>query len=483
MKSKLIFVAFITAFFSSAAFAGNATYKKEISKENITNLKARTLLLEKQVRSLQDQIDVVQTTDKYVNNLDYMVEMYAHGPAVVTSPALGVRRSADDASDLMVKLPSINEDLVLLKLRQKMDNYAIENHVPIPDRPIIALSGGVEGQIKDSYAYNRTDKTDFNLSWAELDVVGEAGPWATAMLTLSHDGTKLNNSTRVRNSRIRVDQGFVTVGQLNKFPLYFTLGQLYLPFGGYSSYGITDPSTKTLGRVKDQAAVLGFSWNGITAQAFGYPGETNGAATSKSNIFQHAGFNLGYEYSKDKFKVNIAGSIIGNLAESDGMQTNVYSASNTDRTIVGSETLNNRICGVDGRIKASYDMFTVLAEYVGATKKFNSNDLSFNGQGAKPQAFSAEGVVEFSIKGKPNNFSLGYGQTWQALALNLPKHNFFVEYGVSLVKNTILSFEYRHDINYGWNDVAKGNGTLPQVMVDGVGRHSNSIIGQLGIYF
>ncbi|MDR1057123.1 MAG: LbtU family siderophore porin [Coxiellaceae bacterium] len=476
MKSKFLFIVFLVAFFSNVVFATPASSKKILSKENINQLKTRTLFLEKQVRSLQYEIDNIKSSDKYINsNLDLLVEMYAHGPAVVTSPALGVRRSAEDARDLMVNLPSINEDLVLLNIRKKMDNYVRENNIAIPERPIIALSGVVEGLANVKHNYNRNEKADINLLSAELDVVGEAGSWATAAMIISYEDEKGTVfGTRVNGSRLKINLGFVTIGQLNKFPLYFTIGQVFAPFGSFGSYMITYPATKTLGRFKDRMVVVGLDWKGLSAQVYGFPGEAKMA--DSHNVLGHTGFNIAFERLVNKFKFNVGGSVIGNLAESNGMQDKIFANTN-----YGSNTVQKRVCGVDGRLKITYnDMFMISTEYVGAAEKFNQTDLSFNGRGAKPQALHTEAAIDFLIKGKPNAIAVGYGHTWEALALEVPKDYFFAEYNVSLVKSTILSFEYRHDINYNWNDIAMGSKNIAS-SIDG--RHRNIFSASLGIYF
>ncbi len=477
MKNKLIAVAACAVFFSGSAFAEGAV-KKASSKAKGETVNSRTMTLERKVEALQNKLDAMEKSEqKTANDLGMLAEMYAHGPAVVTSPALGVRRSADNAKDLMVNLPSINEDLVLLKLRQKMDNYATEHGIPIPERPIIAVSGYVEGKVEYKQKYQRTKRTDVDLSGAELDVIGEASPWATAAMIVTYNNSNPDDINRVKDSKIKLDRGFLTIGQLNKFPLYLTVGQVFAPFGTYSSYMLTDTSTKKIGRVKDRMLIAGYSvgdtWGSVNAQVYGFPGETK---VADHNFFQHTGFNLSYEYLLEKFNFSLGASIIGNIAESEGMQDNVFAK--TD----GTESITSKVCGLDVRAKVGYDMFTLLAEYTGATKKFDAADLSFNSQGAKPRAFNIEGAVEFNIYGKPNTFAIGYGRTWQALALNLPKHDLFAMYNVSLIKNTILSFEYRHDINYNWGDEGKGKGS-DSLKVNGTGRHQNIFRATLGVYF
>jgi len=476
VKSKFISVVLVGFLFS---FCGQIF---------AANLKDRTVVLERQVESLQNQIATMKNENK---NLDF--EKYFRGPSVATSPAFGIRRSADDASDLMVSLSSIHEDLILLQLRKKMDRYARANKVEIPQRPVVALSGGVEGQANYVHNYNKTERNDINLSRAELDVIGEAGPWATAAMIISYDKDRPATGARVTNSRLTIDRAFATIGQLEKCPIYFTIGQIYAPFGKFSSYMVTTPSMKALGRFKDRMAVLGFSQDFtrgessgvVSMQVYGYPGETK---VQDNNIVEHGGFNLDLEFKKDKFALKIGGSVIGNIAESDGMQSNIFNYSGA--LGAGSTTITDRVYGIDGRIKASFDRYTLLAEYVGAGKCFNVNDLSHNGQGAKPQALSIEGAVDFQIADKPNTLAAGYGQTWQALALRLPRNTFFASYGLSFWKNTIFSVEYRHDVNYQWSDTAQGNGpsggsrmTPVTVNVTDGGRHKNTVTAQFGIYF
>ncbi len=480
MKNKIVAVAFISALCCGGVAFAKAPHKKAIA-ESTYDLNTRTVFLEKQIQVLQNKVSAMEKTGKggvkaKGLELDSLVEIYAHGPAIVTSPALGVRRSAEDASDLAVNFSSINEDLLLLKLRQKMDNYAVENSIPIPERPIIALSGGIEGEVSDKQGYDfntqidKVNKTDINLARAEVDVVAEASPWATGALIISYDDEATKDTRRLKNSRIKLDRGFITLGQLNKFPLYFTIGQIYAPFGSYSSDMVTDPSIKLLGRMKDRMVVLGGYAEGLNVQLYGYSGETKG----NNNIFDHSGFNLGYDYSQDKFKLSVAGGMIGNLAESDGMQSKVFAKSYSK-----NEGLKSRVAGVNGRIKVHYHPFTVRAEYIGALKKFDKADIAFNNDGAKPQAIQAEGGVEFDLLGKTHNFSVGYGHTWQALALELPRDTLFGAYKIAVVKNAILSLEYKHDINYNWTDNA-GRKNNP-VSVNG--RHANTVTANLGIYF
>lgn len=462
----------VLALCSGFAFAADA--RKEAG---VCTLKARTIVLEKQLRELQKEIRAVRKTDNYrVNDL---TEMFVHGPAIVTSPAMGVRRSAEDASDLVVNLSSMNEDLTILRLREKMDNYALEHELPSMERPVIAISGGVEGIIdyKDRENYIGRKLADINLSKAEFDIVGLASPWATAVINVVYEDGTNKHPSRIDNSRFKLDRGFLTIGQLSKCPFYLTIGQLFAPFGNYSSNMITDPSTKILGRVKDRMAVLGSvvksSFGNFDFQVYGFAGDTKRIEVGGYNLIDHGGANFDYTYAHNKLKVMVGGSFIGNIMESDG----VY-----DAVVVVDNDVYRRIHGLSARTKISYDMFNFRAEYVGAGRSFDDRDMTFNNSdiGARPQALNLEGAVEFKTFNKPSIFALGYGRTWEALGLRLPKRNLFVEYNISLIKNTILGFEYRYDIDYGTSDECYID---VDNLIRGTGRHSNIFTTKLGVYF
>lgn len=484
MKSKLVAIVFVVALFSGSVFAeGSAVGKDKPTK--VSNARSVSLKkLEQQVNSLQRQIAVMKGAEKRSNKGDAFetfLEKSGYGLPIFASPAFGVRSSAHNASDLMVNLSSINRDLFVLRQMKKMNDYAIERHMEIPDRPVIILSGAVEGQFSNTSQYNKIDKADVNLSRAELDIIGKVSPWATAGMIISYDDNPADNQSRVNNSRLQIDRGFLTIGNLNKFPAYATVGQLYAPFGSYSSYMLTSPMTKKLGRTKDRMVVLGYNQYGIVAQLYGFAGEIKRPSGSSQNFADHTGANLAYNYENDKFNLHVGGGIIGNLAESDGMQKLCSTSSGTTWV---KEVVRSRVRGLNAHAKFNYDPFTVLSEYVGAHKKFDQSDLSFNNDGAKPQALSVETAFEFKIKSKPNTIAVGYGQTWEALALGLPKNSFFAEYNVALIKNTIFSVEYRHDINYGWKDQANSLCNTKPVTVVGLGgRHSNIITAQVGVYF
>lgn len=461
----------------------------EAANKQIANLEKQIQILKKDVQKLNSQNNQVNqvhesfTKDVYLNDA---VELYAHGPAVVTSPALGVRRSAENASDLMINLSSINEDLKLLQLRKKMDDYAQQINLPIPKRPIIALSGSAVGKFTAGQRFkDKNTLTQFDMDSAEFSIVGEASPWATGVLVVSYDGKKNSKFSDNYEGEFSLDRGFVTLGQLAKCPVYFSVGKMYAPFGSYSSHMLTDTSAKILGKVHDNMAILGFTYQGLEMQSFFLSG---GAKSEGGNIlWKHFGANLAYNFVSNQLKVTLASSVLGNFAETKKSPISLYGINN-DKT-------HKSVTGLNARVKINYKQFSLASEYVTALGYLDPRDITINDKACKPRALNLEAAVDFRLFNSPNTFAVGYGRSWDALfygnvptyfnneqhgqVVNFPKHTVFVEYEVSVIKNTILAFEYRHDFNYRKGSVVTRGGN--QLTVKDGGQNIFTV--KLGVFF
>lgn len=422
------------------------------------------------------------------------------GSTVTTSPYLGLR-SAFDASDLLTSLPSMNEDLRLLQQRRELEQRLTQlGEVPIyANRPLIELSGQVTAQGTYVRPFQGATTSNIDLTTAEIDALILASTWAQAFISLQYDNSLLPFTAapgnRISNSRFYLTRGFLTIGDLTEFPLYITAGQMYVPFGNYASFAVTDPLTKTMARTNQRAVLLGLEKSGFYAQAYTFKGPSNVSAPG----INQGGLNGGFKYAGPKLTADVGAGYILNMADSGGMQNTGVGPSytipqmgfqgfgvppNLNPDIIPStsnEFLYNRVPGVDLHGTLMYGPITLIGEYVGATKSFNSINLSFNGGGAQPKAMQLEGVYAFNFVQRPTNISLSYDQSWQALGLNLPQNSIIGALNISIWKDTVESIEFRHDINYSSNDTSSGNGApLP---LNSLGSYQNTVTAQLAVYF
>jgi hypothetical protein len=369
---------------------------------------------------------------------------------------------AFNGSNLIINNPGVNNDVALLKIRKaEMEAYESASQA-YEDEPKIIFSGSVEGTATYTTPYNSTSAgTAFDLSSAELDSFIEGNRWVNGFMTFTYNSGGEGQANEVNNSDLQLGQGFVTIGDLTTTPVYGSFGQMYMPFGRYTSYMISSPSTKTLGRIQARGMNLGYHADNEEvspfAAVYGYQGSTeiDGNEASNDDVEDY-GANAGLNFSHGDYSATLGTSYTSNIASSSGFQGDGSEGSGFSQSST-SEDLANRVPGVDVNALFSYTDYTLLAEYVTATEEFNQNDLSYNGSGAKPQALDVEFAYAFTLW-HPSYVAAAYGQSWQALSLGVPRKNYGIVYNTSIWRNTALSFELMHNIGYSSSDSAELDG-------------------------
>lgn len=421
-------------------------------------------------------------------------QSFFSGLPVYTSAYVG-DHTAFDPSALVIYYPTYNEDLHLLQQRQTLYNQFDAAGVPPPANPFLQISGKLEGQAiytKPSFA---SHTSDISLATSELDFIPVINDWASGFAAIAYDNSLAPNTPLTSNSRIFLDQGFLTIGNLNAAPVYGTLGQMYVPFGAYLSNMITDPLTEDLGQIKARALLLGYQEHGnqgLYAQAFTYNGEAN--LSANNNTVNSGGANLGYMYNGANWNFDLGASGDANIADSIFMQDTLAPSSlvNGNPAFSGfgevndDDVIHKRVPAYDLHGSVGVGNWGLVAEYLHSTTDFDTQDLTFDGHGAEPSALNVELSYNFPTYGRPSAITVGYGQSKQALALLIPEQRFIAVYNISIWKDTVEAIEFRHDINYKAQDTATGNG-LPINFEQGggnsLGGSVNAVTFQTGIYF
>jgi len=512
---------FASCFCLSCAFAANPPTTTELQAK-LSQISQQTQKLEKQVVQLQQELaqrkSITKTKSQsqfqskskpkpkhhkhthhskhqsahHVPKLESFGQRYTHGVTVTTSPLLGIR-SDFNADDLVVNLPTMNEDLRLLQQRKAIVKKT-DGVQPAAKRPLIELSGDIEAQAIAAEPFVGRGKSSINLSTVELDILANISSWATGLISLDYDDTPPSiavSGSTVTNSRIFLERGFLTIGNLNKSPFYASFGQMYVPFGNYSTYILSTPLTQDLGRTLTRAAELGFFYKGFYDQVYAFNGDT---LVGSSGINEW-GANTGYQYQNlsTGFTADIGAGYISNVADSQGVQDTGGPASalftgfgepvlpTPPATGSGTvmEKLEHRVPAIDIHTELSYQRYSFLGEYITAVRSFARSNLSFNHHGATPSALNLEAGYKFHLFNKPFLFALGYEKSWQSLGLSLPQTSYLAILTASLWKNTIEGVEFRHDVNYSSSDTASGQ----LAAVPRLGATGNTVTFQVGVYF
>ncbi len=416
---------------------------------------------------------------------DGHVVTYISGMPVVTSPYLGAFPSFD-GSDYIVNISSINRDIRLMQQRRSLYQAYERMGYPRPNLPIVAISGKAEpvGTWHQSSIGNSAG--DWTLGSSELDVAAAVNDKVEAYLALAYDESPPSvGGPRVGNSALNLNMGFVNIGDLDESPYYFTAGQLYIPFGRFSTAMVSAPLTMRMARTKARPFILGYKSqqsSGPFAAAYAYKGETT---LGNSAV---GGLNLGYTINTGTVLGEVGASVISSLDDVAGLQKTGSRIGTTFGGFAsptnGSETVH-KVPGVGAHGAVNFDRYSLTAEWVSSVGRYHPEDLSFNGLGAQLQAGQLEGGVTFMLFDRPSSIGLGYQWSKDTLALNLPKQRVNGVFNISIWKDTVESLEYRHDIDYGLYQFA--NGAAPAGTVNantlGTGGTSDTLLAQIGVYF
>ncbi|OGT59412.1 MAG: hypothetical protein A3F43_03865 [Gammaproteobacteria bacterium RIFCSPHIGHO2_12_FULL_42_10] len=423
-------------------------------------------------------------------------DMDVPGQAFVsTGPYIGVPLQFS-GSNLIINSPSVNLDTQLLGIRKSIHQQLVAMGGEIFKEPYhshLLLSGVAEGEA--NYINNGGSPSTTNIDVTNLSLDGFfIGPsdWTMGFFELSYNNqSPINNGVYAAtsnytdsNSNVFINKVFVTVGNFAQSPYYGSIGQFYVPFGQYSSIMTSTPFTTVLTRTKARALLLGWKQqqdNAFYGSLYTFSGDAHVASVSKIN---NGGFNAGYQYRYGVVNGNLGGGMIGNIADSGGMQLNTgFNA---------FEQISHNVPGYNVRgVFTLLDHVSLVGEFVGAATAFNVNDMSFNGHGAKPWALDAEAAYTFTIfDNKPSTFAVGYQKTTEALAVGLPMNRISLVMQTSLLRNTLQGIEFRHDQTYAASSSANGPtgaastpGSCTAATCTATGKGNNAVTASFDYYF
>ncbi len=241
------------------------------------------------------------------------------------------------------------------------------------------------------------------------------------------------------NPQVYVDQLY------NEFktPSHFYLegGKKWLTFGNYKTDLIYKPLTKALGQTNELAAVLGYDSNYYANVSLFRP-------YSKIHSSSLPAYNLNLGSHKEHY--DIGASYLYSLAESQLFQYNKGFGGFLGRP------LEKQIPGFAAYANLSYKKTGFYLSYVRAVHPFQAAELSFNKQGAKPQALSLQSTYDFRIKKTPMKLIGLYDYSYQALALRIPKQRVGLGLAAYPKRYLTLQFQYFKDHEYASKDEASG---------------------------
>ncbi len=504
------------------ASLASATCMAAQTNSNANSSTVKLQHLEKQMVALQGQVKQMEQEHKYTSKKKTSSSQsgvasrvsskkqstssklaFLHSQNYVVIEPFTSQPTYYSGGKLVVNAVGINEDAKLLYRRLLNEKPFLDAGIEKAKKPRLVLSGKVEGLASYNNPYAGRYSSDIDLYGAELDVFAEVSPWINGFMALAYDSNPATNNVamvgsnrRISNSRIYLDSGFLTIGNFSKSGLYSSIGQFTVPFGRFGSNMIATPLTGSIGETDGRAITLNYIANPEThvvtpyVHTFVFKGDTKYG--SHNNIVKNYGIDVGSWMGGDNVNGGLGASYISNLADGKYIQNNGGGAGfmgfeQTSGARGSSEMITHRIGGLDVHGNFNWGAYSFLAEYVTALQSYSRADLTYNGHGARPNALNIEGAYTFTAFNMPSSVALGYGLSRQALAYNIPHQRYVASWSLTFLRNTVLTLEARHDINYGKGDTATGNaggGTMASaVTVNQLGKIDNALTARVGVYF
>lgn len=304
----------------------------------------------------------------------------------------------------------------------------------------LTIGGVAEVEITETETFARASNSDITLSTVEVFFDANLHKYLNTHIQFIYedDGTET----------VGFDEGTFTLGNTEEFPLYLSGGKWPLPFGSgsFDTAMSSDPLTKSLGELKEAALLVGGTYEGATLEGYFYNGDTQRGG--EGDQIDQFGINLGYGTEISGVTFNVAGGYLNNMADTDGLTSGL--GANTT-------ALNDYVGGVEIHGDVAYQGFEARGGYMTAAESFQTGELAFNGQGAKPVAWFVEGAYTMPIMGKDTTFAATVQGTKEALALGLPELRVGGAVTVGIVEHFAVTAEYLHDEDYGTSDGGTGN--------------------------
>lgn len=305
----------------------------------------------------------------------------------------------------------------------------------------LTFSGAIEVEANYNSDYDNESSSDLTLATVAFGLDMQAHEWVQGHVLFLYEEDSGDD--------VVVDEAFVTIGNADATPVFLSVGRMYVPFGNFTTFMVSDPLTLEMAETQETALQVGYADNGLHAALYAFNGET-----TESNTIEQYGVHAGYEMANDNIKLQFDMSYTSSLFDSDSL-TDEFGVFATDGDYVAGLGLHT-VVGFSG--------LTIIGEYITALE-----DLDVAGDKIDPYTFNIETAYTANLLQLETTFAIAY-QGSKDLAGFLPEERYLASLGFNLYEDTALTVEYAYDDDYSTSD-------------GGTGDNAESITAQLAYEF
>lgn len=270
----------------------------------------------------------------------------------------------------------------------------------------LTLGGTLEHDIQywngnDSLLNGQGNGSGAYLTTFKLDTLYNMNDWVMAFTTLQSAG----------DPSLSIAKAFVTFGNLQKLPLYLSVGKDYVPFGVFGGNGPwSNELVKTVFRPGEMPQIIvGYDHAGLNTSLSFFNNDTNNAPqegttpASDNGSPRLSGFVYSANYAATEGNINytLGASYLNNLAATNSF-LGAAAARNTS-TSSGANLTDGVVPVYDVNASLSYEEYSLLSEFVSTTKTLRN-------QTDKSRGWYVAGGYAPTIVGKVTTFGLSFSQ-------------------------------------------------------------------------
>ena len=337
----------------------------------------------------------------------------------------------------------IGAALFLALFTLNVNAQALEEGVnPIRLSGLIEFGGAWQGvKYRDG---TDADQSDLALTTVELTAEAEVNEWTTVEITLLYEDPSFGDETSVD-----LDVATLSTARNEGFPLSFSAGAMYVPFGALLTHFPDDPLmdvplTLLLGETREKAVLLGVEHQGFSLSGYLFNGDMD--ETGQDDQIESYGLDAHYSSGDEGvYEILIGASYISNVADSDGLEGALKERP------VPVDTIEEYIGGFDVYLHVGYADFFFDAEYMTATDSFTPTELATDGKGAQPAVWNLEFGYNLDW-GRNLEIALKYAGSDESGALGFPEGRYGIALNQEVLEGAIVSLAFLND-DYADDDV------------------------------
>ncbi|MBN1959030.1 MAG: LbtU family siderophore porin [Desulfuromonadales bacterium] len=286
----------------------------------------------------------------------------------------------------------------------------------------VQLSGALEAEA--NYTDEDGEKSDdVDLATVELGVDVTLTDFISGFVLFKWEGDE---------DGVFVDEGGITLGNVDEGGYAVTVGKLYVPFGVFETVMLADPLTLELGETREGAAVVDFAAQGFYGSAYAFNSELDkDGDDDKVDAF---GLMAGYAMESDAYTLDVSAGYISNITSSGGFIDGLDAQGST----IAGQTAGMTVAAVVG-----VGDFTLVGEYLAALDSDYSAATT-----EEPSAWYVEVVYGFDLAGYKATLAATYQESEEADYVGLAETRYGAALGVELTEGLGMTFEYLRDEGY-----------------------------------